>query len=126
MTNKEFARLRKKLDKTQKQMAQLLGVSIKAIHSYEQDWRFIPPHAERQMLFLISNVKGDSKKLKPCWTIKKCPPKKKKECPAWEFNAGKLCWFVSGTICDGTIYKDWDEKMKVCRSCDVFEINAVK
>ena len=120
MDNKEFARLRKKLGKTQKQMAQLLGVSIKAVHSYEQGWRSIPAHAERQMLFLISNKRGDSQVNKPCWVTKKCPPKKKKECPAWEFKSGKLCWFINGTICDGIVYKDWKEKMKSCRSCEVF------
>jgi hypothetical protein len=120
MDNKEFARLRKKLDKTQKKMAQLLGVSIKAVHSYEQGWRSIPAHAERQMLFLVSNMRGSSKVNKPCWIIKKCPPKKKKECPAWEFKSGKLCWFINGTICDGIVYKDWKEKMKSCRSCEVF------
>lgn len=120
MDNKEFARLRKKLDKTQKQMAQLLGVSIKAVHSYEQGWRSIPVHAERQMLFLVSNMRGSSKVNKPCWVIKKCPSKKKKECPAWEFKSGKLCWFINGTICDGIVYKDWKEKMKSCRSCEVF------
>ena len=39
MDGKEFKRFRKKIDKTQKQMAQLLGVSIKAVHSYEQGSR---------------------------------------------------------------------------------------
>ena len=36
MTSKEFKKFRKKLEKTQRQTAQLLGVSIKAVHSYEQ------------------------------------------------------------------------------------------
>ena len=121
MDDKEFARFRKKLGKTQKQMAQLLGVSIKAVHSYEQGWRSIPAHAERQMLFLISNKRGDSKANKPCWVIKKCPSEKKKQCPAWEFKSGKLCWFINGTICDGIVHKNWEEKMKVCRSCEVLK-----
>lgn len=120
MDSKEFSYFRKKMNKTQKQMAQLLGISIKAIHSYEQGWRFIPPHAERQMFFLLSNIKGIKKAQKSCWTIKKCPPKLKKQCPAWEFNAGKLCWFINGTICEGAAQKTWKEKMKICRACDVF------
>jgi DNA-binding XRE family transcriptional regulator len=37
MDNKEFKNIRKTLNKTQQQMAQLLGVSIKAVHSYEQE-----------------------------------------------------------------------------------------
>jgi DNA-binding XRE family transcriptional regulator len=87
MNSKEFARLRKNLSKTQKEMAQLLGVSIKAIHSYEQGWRTVPPHVERQMFFLTARKRGADKTQKPCWTIKKCPAKQKKECPAWEFQA---------------------------------------
>ena len=102
-------------------MAQLLGVSLKAVHSYEQGWRNIPAHVERQMLFLIANMRGKSEVPKPCWVIKKCPPKKKKACPAWEFKSGKFCWLVNGTICDGTVYKDWQKKMKVCRSCEVLK-----
>jgi len=33
MESSEFVALRKKLNKTQKQMAQLLGKSVKAVHS---------------------------------------------------------------------------------------------
>ena len=70
MDNKEFFYYRKKLKKTQKQMAQLLGNSLKAIHSYEQGWRSIPPSAERQMLFLVSRIAEKRKRRKPCWAIK--------------------------------------------------------
>jgi DNA-binding XRE family transcriptional regulator len=121
MVTKEFKKLRKKLNKTQKEIAQLLGVSIKAVHSYEHGWRNIPVHVERQMFFLISRVKGNQKDRKPCWVIKKCPPETKKQCPAWEFRSGKLCWLVNGNICCGDAYKDWAEKMKSCRSCKVFK-----
>ena len=61
MDSKEFSRFRKRLNKTQKQMAQLLGVSIKAVHSYEQGWRSVPAHAERQMFLLISRMRGSGK-----------------------------------------------------------------
>ena len=117
MDSKEFSSFRKVLNKTQKQMAQLLGTSVKAIHSYEQGWRRVPAHAERQLFFLISRLRGG--KQKPCWVVKKCPPKRKINCPAWEFHAGKLCWFVSGTICEGKVHKNWNEKMKICRACEV-------
>lgn len=120
MDRKEFAHFRKKLNKTQKQMAQLLGTSIKAVHSYEQGWRTIPTHVERQVFFLISRVGENKKRKKACWTLKKCPPERKKKCPAWEYRLGTLCWFINGTICDGEIYRNWQEKMKVCRSCEIF------
>ena len=115
-----FSKYRKLLNKTQKEMAQLLGTSIKAVHSYEQGWRAIPVHVERQMFFLVSNRRDAPKKQKSCWTIKKCPPKQKKQCPAWEFKAGKLCWFINGTICDGIVHENWKEKIKICLSCEVF------
>ncbi len=120
MDRKEFARLRKKLKKTQKQMAQLLGKSIKAVHSYEQGWRSVPPSVERQIFFLISLTPENRKSRKSCWTVKKCSADQRKQCPAWEFKLGNLCWFICGTICQGSAQETWKEKMKICRSCEVF------
>ena len=120
MNKKDFKKYRERLDKTQKQMAELLGTSLKAIHSYEQGWRTVPVHVERQILFLISRLALKGKKQKPCWVVKKCPPKQKLGCPAWEFSSGDLCWFINGTICEGVNQKDWKEKMKICRCCEVF------
>ena len=120
MDKNEFKSLRKKLNKTQKQMAQLLGTSLKAIHSYEQGWRSVPPAVERQVYFLVSKKKLKGKTGKFCWDIKKCSSELKNQCPAWEFKTGDLCWFINGTICDGDIHQNWQEKMKICRSCKVF------
>jgi DNA-binding XRE family transcriptional regulator len=123
MDKTEFKNLRTRLNKTQKQMAQLLGTSLKAIHSYEQGWRTIPPAVERQIYFLVSRINRSGKRGAPCWKIKNCPPDQKKQCPAWEFKSGDLCWFINGTICDGIPHKNWNDKMKVCRSCKVFASN---
>ncbi|MEK6195023.1 MAG: transcriptional regulator, partial [Deltaproteobacteria bacterium] len=90
-------------------------------HSYEQGWRRIPPSVERQMFYLVANRRGGYKPTKPCWSIKNCSPQQKEKCPAWEFQSGKLCWFVSGTICDGEVQDSWEEKMKKCRSCDILK-----
>ncbi len=120
MTRQEFSAYRKRLRKTQKQMAQLLSTSIKAVHSYEQGWRTIPPHAERQVFFLVSRLNDDGKRKKPCWTLKKCPKKHKAVCPAREFRAGHLCWFINGTLCEGEVHASWREKIERCKSCDVF------
>lgn len=119
MDNNEFLQVRKKLAKTQKQLSELLGVSIKAVHSYEQGWRKIPAHVERHIFFLLSRLRAESINPKPCWVIKKCPPQRKKKCPAWEFQAGKLCWFINGTICECQAQKSWKDKMTVCRQCEV-------
>ena len=120
MDSKEFNSLRQKLQKTQRQMAQLLGASLKAVQSFEQGWRKVPVHIERQALFLISNRAGGARKSRPCWDIRGCSAENREACPAWEFNLGHLCWFVNGTFCRGKTQGSWPQKMKVCRSCEVF------
>jgi hypothetical protein len=118
MDKSEFSRARTRLGKTQTQMAELLRASPKAIQSYEQGWRSIPAHAERQILFLLS-LKQSKNTQKACWTVRKCSPEKRLNCPAWEFKAGRLCWFINGTLCEGEPQHDWGEKMRICRSCEV-------
>ena len=110
MEIEEFIEARSKLDKSQKEMSQLLGVSVKAIYSYEQGWRSIPSHVERQIFFLLSRQKGRKKLPKYCWSIKKCPPKRRRECPAYEYKAGRFCWLINGTICKGKPPKKLERK----------------
>lgn len=118
MNREIFSQLRAKLGKTQKALAELLGVSLKAVQSYEQGWRAIPLHVERQLYFLTVSQRGtDKKEHKDCWIRKKCG--QKKQCPAWEFQAGHLCWFLSGTRCECTAHMNWKEKMDICRNCEV-------
>jgi len=120
MDNQEFSSFRQKLQKTQKQMAELLGTSLKTVQSFEQGWRKVPVHIERQMFFLLNMRKGKAKDARPCWEIQNCSVQARQGCPAWEFNAGSLCWFINGTICLGKPQNNWNHKMKVCRKCEVF------
>jgi len=124
MKQKQFAEIRRHLGKTQSQMAQILGVSPKAVQSFEQGWRNIPVHIERQILLVLAlknhASKRASQKDKPCWLTRYCPVEKRQDCPAWQFNAGNLCWFINGTICEGSPQGSWKEKMKICRDCAVY------
>jgi hypothetical protein len=115
----EFIVARTKLNKNPMEMSQLLGVSLKAIYSYEQGWRSIPTHVERQVFFLLSRKKEGGELPEYCWVVKKCSPKRREECPAYEYKAGRFCWLVNGTICKGKPQKNWKEKMKICRECEV-------
>jgi len=120
MERNEFSGIRHFLGKTQSQLARLLGTSSKAIQSFEQGWRNVPVHTERQLLLLLALKSSSGKRTKPCWVIRKCPPKTKQDCPAWEFRAGHLCWFINGTVCQGVAQESWKQKMKICRECRVF------
>jgi hypothetical protein len=120
MDSQNFKILRSRLGKTQKELAQLLGISIKAIHSYEQGWRKIPHHVERQLLFLLSRIIDSEGGKQKCWDINQCPEAKLEKCPAWEFKSGDLCWFINGTKCSGEAHSSWENKMEECRLCSVF------
>ncbi|NIO05481.1 MAG: transcriptional regulator [Proteobacteria bacterium] len=121
MDVKEFFQIRSLMGKTQTQMAQVLGVSPKAIQSFEQGWRNISPHIERQALFLLALKRSRNDKIMPCWKIRKCPTEERRYCPAWELRAGHLCWFINGTICQGKAQANWQKKMEICRQCEVFQ-----
>ena len=123
MDSKEFLALRRRLQKTQKEMAQLLGASLRSVQSFEQGWRKVPVHIERQMLFLQAMKKG-AKNLLPCWEIRGCSPEARQACPAWEFRVGHLCWFISGTRCQGKVYGTWGRKINQCRRCKVFRAHV--
>lgn len=116
----EFRKFRLKLNRTQETMSQLLGVSVKAVRSYEQGWRHIPHHVERQVLLLVALQEGFPRLKTPCWIIMSCPDERKADCPAWEFNAGTLCWLINGTQCAGAVQATWGEKIEICRSCNAF------
>lgn len=121
MQDKEFANIRHYLGKSQKQLAQLLCVSTKAIQSFEQGWREVPTNAERQLLLLLSLKRSLGKNSIPCWEIKNCPTLWRENCAAWEFKAGHLCWFINGTFCQGKLNESWKEKIKICKQCKVFQ-----
>ncbi|MBW1678862.1 MAG: transcriptional regulator [Deltaproteobacteria bacterium] len=102
-------------------MAELLGISLRSIQSFEQGWRKIPTSTERQILYLVFMKDIKVGTLRPCWEIENCPLDKREKCPAWEFNTGYLCWFINGTICQGKAHRNWDEKMVFCSKCPVFK-----
>ncbi len=120
MDSSEFKKIRSSLGKTQKVMAQLLGLSIKAIHSYEQGWRKIPHHVERQLLFLLFKINHEDSELNKCWDILKCSEDRRNKCPAWEFNSGDMCFVINATICSGKVHKTWQDKIDGCKKCEVF------
>jgi hypothetical protein len=116
MTSEEFSKIRKELNKTQKEIASLLNLSLKAICSYEQGWRAVPNHVERQLLFLLARKKGFHQYDRNCWELHNCPEQTRTQCPAWEFDSGKFCWFLGGTLCHAG---QSDNKFEDCKRCEM-------
>ena len=80
---------------------------------------------------------GDRMHKQNCWQVKQCGRQpggwKIKElgvCPAAMLkehdgtnggrNAGRYCWRVSGSLCEGEVQGSWAEKMRACSRCDFF------
>ena len=119
MDTKEFRQTRHLLGKTQKNLAQLLCVSLKTVQSFEQGWRNVPAYVEREMMFLLSVKASCNKSTRCCWEIINCPSDWRDNCIVWEFQAGYLCWFLSGTFCQGNSQESWRDKVNLCRKCKV-------
>jgi len=122
MNNKTFGNIRTFLGKTQKQLAQFLCVSVKAIQSYEQGWRNIPSTIERQIMILSAMKKLPDMNGQPCWEIKNCPDQWRANCIVWELQMRQFCWFLNGTFCQGQLQGSWDNKIKICRDCEVYKL----
>jgi transcriptional regulator with XRE-family HTH domain len=96
----EFARLRAALGKSQRELAELLGLSLKAVESYEQGWRKVPAHVERLLYFLLFKLNEDEIEAgEPCWESKDCPDSSRSKCVAFAAKEGSFCWFFTGRLC---------------------------
>jgi len=122
MDSKEFAWIRHALGKSQKQLSRTLCISLKAIQSFEQGRRKIPALMEREMLLLLSlkeNV-GRPSASSECFDVNNCPKEWREKCVVWELQTTIPCWYLNGTYCQGEYQKSWEEKIKICRQCNVY------
>lgn len=123
MKRNEFIQIRKSLDKTQRQLASLLGVSLRTIHSYEQGARKAPAHIQKDLYLLLFSQRNKGRSMQPCWKHTGCTDKER--CPAWEFKSGTMCWYINGTLCAGKRPSTYEEKLLTCRSCNIFKSSGL-
>ena len=73
-----------------------------------------------------------------CWEVKQCgrePGGNRNDlgvCPAARekrlhganngINAGRACWVIAGTVCNGTIQGTYAKKYDTCEQCDFFRL----
>jgi len=126
MEKTEFFKIRKRLKKTQKEIASLLGVSKKTVESYEQGVRNIPNNVGRILYFLLFKLNSDKLGVPaPCWDEKNCPPEIKENCVAWLADEGIFCWFITGKSCALEKMLD-DTKESNCFNCSYFKESLEK
>ena len=119
MDHLSFARARALLGKSQKSLATLLGVSLKAVESYEQGWRKVPSNVERILYFLLFKLNQQSFASEiPCWNRSSCPEEARRDCVAFLSGEGHFCWFFTGGLCASA--RASGEGERYCYSCTIF------
>jgi transcriptional regulator with XRE-family HTH domain len=100
MDGPAFARVRSLVGKSQRDIAAMLGVSLKAVESYEQGWRAVPANVERILYFILFKLREEDIFAEPdCWVTRSCPEQTRSACLAWIAKEGRYCWFFTGRLC---------------------------
>ena len=117
----DLLKIREALGKSQSEFAEVLGVSLRAIQSYEQGWRATPPLVQKMAVLLMLLQNQKTNKVQPCWKVKGCASQDVAHCRGAQVGGGCFCWMVSGNIHDGKKLKSWEAKAAKCRKCDVLK-----
>jgi DNA-binding XRE family transcriptional regulator len=91
--------IRRKLGMTQARLAEVMGVSAKAVQSYEQGWRNVPTPIASQLLVLLAIHRHREEAARPCWEVAGCSITSRRGCPSHRVSRGQFCWLVSGGMC---------------------------
>jgi DNA-binding XRE family transcriptional regulator len=114
-TAKSVRKIRKKVGMTQAALARALGVSIRAVQSYEQGWRDVPTHIMVQLLVLAAAFYPRGER-KTCWEIRGCSPEAMEKCPCCKTD-GMLCWLVTGR--KAAPCREGHDDLSACLECPV-------
>ena len=114
--------IRHTLEKSQPQLARMLGISTRALQSYEQGWRNTPAHVLKLagVLLTLKRRKDDGPR-KPCWDIRGCAPEDRADCPVYELRAPEFCWLIGGVRCTPQDNRSWEEALRNSATCPVME-----
>lgn len=114
--------LRTQLGQSQKQIADTLGISKKAVQSYEQGWRTAPSHVEQMVLLqAILARHADLRKVPHCWQVNKCSAETRRKCPSAKVRTPGFCWMLTGNLCQGQPMGNWEAKRAHCLECNVMK-----
>ena len=114
--------IRAEMGLSQSELAGLAGISTRAIQSYEQEWRQPSELVERMLLLLLmAHRHGARLSGFRCWKQKECAPGVREKCIAYVTRQGHLCWFLTGTMCEGQRQESWSDKLRLCLDCSFMQ-----
>lgn len=108
------------LDRTQTQLASALGVSEKAVQSYEQGWRDVPVRVMIQLFVLLALYRKQTMDDVPCWEIRKCLPELRENCASFTVARGQFCWLVGAENCRPPV-SEGPAPILPCMACPVVQ-----
>ncbi len=112
--------IRQVLGHTQEELAGLLGISHRALQSYEQGWRPIPCRVQQTLaLLLYLHYRKTAGKPPSCWRVLNCARARRRRCPAYNLRAGDVCWMIAGAQCNDIAPTETEKMMSACRHCPV-------
>ncbi|HPD16408.1 MAG TPA: helix-turn-helix transcriptional regulator [Planctomycetota bacterium] len=110
--------VREQLGVSQSGLAELLGVSTRAVQSYEQGWRRVPVHVQKAAALLCYLQRRQTLGAPaPCWEVTACQPETRDACPVHQLGAGDLCWLLHGQRCPERKGGRWEKEVAVCETC---------
>ncbi len=113
-------RIRAILGRTQAELAAALGVSVKAVQSYEQGWRAVPVRVLIQLLVLLALYRKQAMDDVPCWEIRRCPAAQRERCASFTVGRGQFCWFIGSKECRPDHFDGHDVALP-CMTCPVVQ-----
>ena len=119
---KRVQEIRAEMGLSQSELAGLAGISTRAIQSYEQEWRQPSELVERMLLLLLMAHRHGARLSRfRCWEQKECSPNVREKCIAYVTRQGHLCWFLTGTMCEGQRQESWSDKLRLCLDCSFMQ-----
>lgn len=107
---------------SQSEFADMIGVSPRAIQSYEQGWRAPSSAVEKTaLLLLLAHRHGGEFSMKVCWDTVDCSEGERKGCLVYQSKQGHLCWLLTGNVCQGKRHRSWEDKKATCLECGFFK-----
>jgi DNA-binding XRE family transcriptional regulator len=92
-------RIREIMGRTQAELGATMGVSSKAVQSYEQGWRQVPVRVMVQLLVLLALYRRQTMEDVPCWEVRRCPAMSRERCSAFAIGRGQFCWYIGSKDC---------------------------
>jgi len=118
-----IAEVRRSLDKSRAEFADLLGVSADAVQRYEEGSLHPSPQVLRVLtLMLASDRVTTDQCTASCWEIRRCRDTARQTCPAYKLNQGRMCWLLTGSFCAGDPVPTLGAARRACENCAVLRV----